>query len=215
MSAGPIPMQRDRKTEADMIARILAGEKELYHELIRPYEKMIYLTALSIVKNETDAEDCAQEAVINAYRHLASFRSESKFSTWLTMIAINEARQRLRKAKTAAQVSIEEQEETREGDYTPAALTDWKEIPLKSLERSEIRDALRKAITELPSIYRQVFNLRDLQEYSIEETAQALGIQIGAVKIRLHRARMTLQQKLAPFLKSTVPARKGFFGGVS
>src|SRR4029077_11879249 len=98
-----------KTNEAGLIARILAGEKELFHELIRPYERMVYLTLFAIVKNETDAEDGAQESVISAYRHLASFRGDAKFSTWLTTIAINQGRKRLRKAKGAAEESIEEQ----------------------------------------------------------------------------------------------------------
>ena len=198
--------------EAGLIARILAGEKELFHELIRPFERRVYLTLISILKNETDAEDAAQETVISAYRHLAAFRGDAKFSTWLTTIAINEGRKRLRKAKGAAEESIEEQEEGHEGDFTPAPLTDWREIPLEALERKELREALRSAVAELPNIYRQVFILRDLEELNIEETAQALGINPGAVKVRLHRARMMLQKRLVPFLKTTAPARRGFFG---
>ncbi len=198
--------------EAGLIARILAGEKELFHELIRPFERMVYLTLISILKNETDAEDAAQETVISAYRHLAAFRGDAKFSTWLTTIAINEGRKRLRKAKGAAEESIEEEMEAHEGDYSPAPLTDWREIPLEALERKELREALRVAVTELPDIYRQVFTLRDLEELNVEETAQALGINPGAVKVRLHRARMMLQKRLVPFLKTTAPARRGFFG---
>ena len=198
--------------EAGLIARILAGEKELFHELIRPFERMVYLTLISILKNETEAEDAAQETVISAYRHLAAFRGDAKFSTWLTSIAINEGRKRLRKAKGAAEESIEEQEEDHEGDFTPAPLTDWREIPLEALERKELREALRSAVAELPDIYRQVFILRDLEELNIEETAQALVINPGAVKVRLHRARMMLQKRLVPFLKTTAPARRGFFG---
>jgi len=198
--------------EAGLIARIVAGEKELFHELIRPYERMVYLTLFSIVKNETEAEDGAQETVISAYRNLASFRGDAKFSTWLTTIAINEGRKRLRKAKGAAEESIEEEVEAHEGDYSPAPLTDWREIPLEALERKELREALRVAVAELPAIYRQVFTLRDLEELNVEETAQALGITTGAVKVRLHRARMMLQKRLVPFLKTTAPARRGFFG---
>ena len=205
-------MQRKNTDEAGLIARILAGEKELFHELIGPYERMVYLTLFSIVKNETEAEDGAQEAVISAYRHLGSFRGDSKFSTWLTMIAINEGRKRLRKAKGRAEDSIDEQIEELEGDYTPAPLTDWREIPLEALERKELREALRVAVAELPDIYRQVFALRDLEEMNIEETAEALGITTSTVKVRLHRARIMLQKRLVPFLKTTAPARKGFFG---
>lgn len=204
-------MQAAATKEAELIRRIVAGEKELFHELIRPYERMVYLTVFSIVKNETEAEDGAQEAVINSYRHLASFRAEAKFSTWLTTIAINEGRKRLRKAKGAAEDSIEEEMEEKEGDYTPAPLTDWREIPLEALERKELREALRKAVASLPDIYRQVFTLRDLEELNIEETAEALGVSPGVIKVRLHRARILLQKQLVPFLRSAVPARKGFF----
>jgi len=205
-------MQMTETNEGELIARILGGEKELFHELIRPYERMVYLTLFSIVRNEADAEDGAQEAVISAYRHLASFRGEAKFSTWLTTIAINEGRKRLRKAKTAAEESIEEEAEGHEGDYTPAPLTDWREIPLEALERKEIREALRGAVAELPDIYRQVFTLRDLEELSVEETAQALGINSNVVKVRLHRARILLQKRLVPFLRTTAPPRRWFFG---
>src|SRR6267378_1550699 len=205
-------MQIIDTNEAGLIARIVAGEKELFHELIRPYERMVYLTLFAIVKNETEAEDGAQETVISAYRHLASFRGDAKFSTWLMTIAINEGRKRLRKAKGAAENSIEEEEEGHEGDYTPAPLTDWREIPLEALERKELREALRVAVAELPDIYRQVFTLRDIEGLNIEETAQALEITTGAVKVRLHRARMMLQKRLVPFLKTTAPARRGFFG---
>ncbi len=204
--------QQPGANERELISRILTGEKELFHELIRPYERMAYLTLFSIVKNETDAEDGAQEAIINAYRHLASFRGDAKFSTWLTTLAINEGRKRLRKAKGAAEDSIEEETEAHEGDYTPAPLTDWREIPLEALERKELGEALRLAVAELPDIYRQVFTLRDIEGLNIEETAQALGINTGAVKVRLHRARMMLQKRLVPYLKTTVPARRGFFG---
>lgn len=204
-------MRPEGTKEAELIARILAGEKELFHALIRPYERMVYLTVLAIVKNETEAEDGAQDAVINAYRHLGSFRAEAKFSTWLTAIAINEGRKRLRKAKVVAEESIDEQAEGKEGDYTPAPLTDWREIPLEALERKELREALRKAVSELPDAYRQVFALRDLEGLNIEETAQALGVNSGVVKVRLHRARIMLQKRLVPFLKTTAPARKGFF----
>src|SRR5258706_5759602 len=131
--------------EAGLIARILAGEKELFHDLIRPYERMVYLTLLAIVKNETEAEDGAQEAVISAYRHLASFRGDAKFSTWLTTIAINQGRKRLRQAKGAAEESIEEEADSHVGDFTPAPLTDWRGIELEGLVPQGLPEALRDA----------------------------------------------------------------------
>jgi RNA polymerase sigma-70 factor, ECF subfamily len=198
--------------EAELIQRILAGETGLFHELIRPYEKMVYVTIFAMVRNETEAEDGAQDVMVNAFRHLKSFRGDSKFSTWLVTIAMNEGRRRLRKAKVAAEDPLETSLEEHEGDFTPAFLTDWREIPSEALERKELRGKLREAVESLPPIYREVFVLRDLEELNQEETAAALGITIATVKVRLHRARMMLQKSLVPYLKQSVPARKGFFG---
>jgi RNA polymerase sigma-70 factor, ECF subfamily len=200
------------RDEAGLIARILAGEKELFHELIRPYERMVYMTVFAIVRNETDAEDGTQDAMVNAYRHLGKFRGESKFSTWLATIAMNEGRQKLRKLKRAKEDSLDEPVQGEEQEITPAPLTDWREIPLEALERKELREALRDAVAELPGIYRQIFTFRDLDGMNVAETAAALGINENMVKVRLHRARMMLQKRLVPFLKTTAPARKGFWG---
>lgn len=201
-----------KSAEAAIIARILAGEKELFHDLIRPYERMVFLTAFSILKSELEAEDVAQETFISAYRHLNSFRGDSKFSTWLTTIAINASRQRIRKGKRAAFDSIEEISEESDNEFTPAFLTDWREVPLETLERKELREALRKAVAELPEHYRTVFTLRDLEEMNIQETAEALGINQGLVKVRLRRARIMLQKKLAPFLQTMPSLRKSWLG---
>ena len=198
--------------EKELIARVIAGETNLFHELIRPYERMVYLSVLTMLRNEQEAEDAAQEVMINAFRHLKSFRGDAKFSTWLVTIAMNEARQRLRKAKAAQLESLDEEKEVHEGDFTPAVLTDWREIPSEALEKKEMRQRLREAVEQLPPIYREVLVLRDLEEMNQEETARALGINITVVKVRLHRARMMLQKLLAPYLSAAAPAKKGFFG---
>jgi RNA polymerase sigma-70 factor, ECF subfamily len=204
--------------ERALIARVVGGESELFHELIRPYERLVYVTIFAILKNETEAEDGAQEAMISAFRNLKSFRGEAKFSTWLVTIAMNEARKRLRKAKTAAEDSLDEPRDAGEGDFTPEVLTDWREIPLEALERKELREKLQAAVGMLPQKYQEVFVLRDIEEMNQEETAAALGINVTLVKVRLHRARMMLQKTLAPYLKSQAPypgegrpARGGFF----
>jgi RNA polymerase sigma-70 factor, ECF subfamily len=197
--------------EGALIARVLAGESEAFYELIRPYERLVYVTIFAILKNETDAEDGAQETMISAFRNLRSFRGEAKFSTWLVTIAMNEARKRLRKAKVAAENSIDDSMEEGEGDFTPAVLTDWREIPLEALERKELKEKLQEAVRILPEKYREVFVLRDIEELNQEETAAALGINVTLVKVRLHRARMKLQKLLVPYLKSQAPARGGFF----
>lgn len=192
--------------ELELISAILDGDRDLYHELIRPHERTVYLTAFSLLRDESDAEDVAQESILKAYRALATFRGASRFGTWLVSIVCNEARGRLRKKSRANTESYEELAEV-----TPALLTDWREIPSESLERKELVEKIENAVGELPLAYREVFVLRDRDELGIDEIAEALGITENLVKVRLHRARMMLQKYLAPYLKSTVATRRRRF----
>jgi len=198
------PVKRD---ETKMIASILAGDRELYHKLIQPYELSVYRMAMSFVKNETEAEDVAQEAFLKAFRDLASFRGESKFSTWLISITLNEARRRLRRQNTMRIESLDEPPEEG-GKVSPALLRDWREIPSEALERKEVRTLLQEAIGHLSPIYREVLVMRDIEDLSTEETAGALAISVASVKVRLHRARIKLQKELAPKLKLAIPKRR-------
>lgn len=190
-----------------MIAEILAGRTEAFHDLIRPYERSVYMMALSMLRNEAEAEDVAQETFIKAYRNLGSFRSESRFSTWLIAIALNEARARLRRKQPALTDSIDDTQSS----VVPAQLTDWREIPSETLERQEVRSLIRSALDTLPLAYREVFVLRELEERNVQETAETLGITIASVKMRLHRARLMLQKQLAPQLISSAPKRRRRF----
>jgi RNA polymerase sigma-70 factor (ECF subfamily) len=199
----------EQRDEQQMIASILAGESHLFHELIRPYERGVYLMALSFLKNEEDAEDAAQEAFLKAYRNLSSFRGESKFGTWVISITLNEARSRLRRMKAEPMKSLDEPPDEG-GDVSPALLRDWREIPSESLERREMRQVLQEAIGGLPPIYREIFLLRDVEELSIAEAAEVLQISAASVKVRLHRARMMLQKSLAPQLKQMNSKRRWF-----
>ena len=157
--------------------------------------------ALSYMKNEADAEDVVQEAFIRAFRKLSSFRAESKFSTWLISITINEARTRLRRQ---ALVRMEPLDQLPDQDksVSPALLRDWREIPSEAVERQEVRNLIQRVVEQLPNIYRQVFLLRDVEELTTSETAETLNISIPSVKVRLHRARMMLQKQLAPQLRT-------------
>jgi RNA polymerase sigma-70 factor, ECF subfamily len=203
----------DPEFEAECIRRILAGEKHLFHELIRPCERSIYFLLLSILKNETDVDDAAQETVIKVYQNLGKFRGDSQFRTWVLSIARNEGLGRLRKIGSRREDSLEADTDETSGDYTPAILTSWKEIPAEALERKELGAILRDAVDGLPEIYRNVVLLRDIEEMDIRQTAGALDISEAAVKVRLHRARALLQRRLAPQLKGFAPKRKGWFGG--
>lgn len=189
-------------TETEMISRILTGERELFYDLIRPHERAAFMTAFSVLKSEADAEEIVQEATLKAYRALGDFRGDSKFSTWLIKIVLNEARMKLRRTKAEAEVPLENFVNDTEGDYTPAILTDWREIPSEALERKELREALQQAVDQLPQMYREVLILRDVRELTVAETAQLLGINDGLVKIRLLRARLRLQKIVAPELRA-------------
>jgi RNA polymerase sigma-70 factor (ECF subfamily) len=186
--------------EAALIGRIQSGERELFYELIRPYERRVFVIVFSILRNEQDAEDAAQDAFLKAFKYLAQFRSESRFSTWLIQVAINEARLRQRKGHFEIMRPIVDQE-NEDGTFTPRDFTDWREIPYEALERKEIRERLVEALGSLAQKYREVFVLRDVEHMSIEDTALALGISAGAVKTRLLRARLMLRDLLSPGLE--------------
>src|SRR6266567_684362 len=186
--------------ELTLIQRVQSGEAELFYELVRPYERAVFLAALSLLKNEADAEDVAQEAILKAFKNLSRFRCEAKFSTWLIQIAINEAKMKLRKDRRHLYESLEQGPRGDDGDYMPKDYADWREIPSEALEQKELRVALTKALKSLPEKYRSVLVLRDVQQLSIAETSQALGISEANVKTRLSRARLQMRDALAPGL---------------
>lgn len=197
------------RDEQGMIALILAGEAHLFHDLIRPYERSVYVMALSFLHNEADAEDVAQEAFLKAFRNLAKFRGEAKFSTWLISITLNEARSRIRKKNAVPTESLDTTSEE-EGHVSPALLRDWKEIPSETLERQETRHLLQEALAAIPPSYREVLMLRDVEDLSTREVADLLKISVASAKVRLHRARLMMQKILAPQLKQMNPKRRWF-----
>jgi len=202
------------ETEAELISRILAGEPDLYHDLIAPYERMVYVSVLSILRNDEAAEDCAQEAFLEAYRHLDQFKGESKFGSWLVRVALNEAKMELRRMRPELYESLDKSMEHEDGDYVPQTLGDWREIPSEALERKEVAQLIQGAIDRLSPIYHQVVILRDVQGMSVADTAQALEVTEAVVKTRLVRARLQLRDLLAPVLKdSAVVSRQAFKKG--
>lgn len=192
-----------------LMDRIEAGDTEVFYELVRPHERSVFLSAFAILRNEADAEDCAQEAVLKAFQHISRFRRESKFSTWLIQIAINEAKMRLRKDRRHLYDSIDEPATDDEGGYIPRDFADWRPIPSEALEQSELREALNAALRSLPEKYASVLVLRDVRQLSIHETAAALGITEANVKVRLSRARLQMREALAPGFDASWMARTG------
>lgn len=192
----PAPIGGTR--EHDLILSVQRGQHELFYELVRPYERRVYAAALAILRNEHDAEDAAQEAMLKAFANIRQFRAEARFSTWLIQITVNEALMRRRRERTVVMEGIDgHRSGDEESEYAPREFADWREIPSEALERKEVRQRLAEALGTLDRKYREVFVLRDMEHLNIQETAEALGITVASVKTRLLRARLMLRDLLA------------------
>jgi len=194
------PEQAGVAREQDLILSVQGGQKELFYELVRPYEKRVYAAALAILHNEQDAEDVVQEAMLKAFAKIGQFRAEARFSTWLIQITVNEALMRRRRGRIVVMEGIDDHrlgQGDSDRDYAPRDFADWREIPSETLERKEVRQRLAQALSSLDRKYREVFVLRDMEHLNIQETADALGISVASVKTRLLRARLMLRDMLA------------------
>ena len=184
--------------ESELIQRALKGQHEAFRELVRPCERAVFKATQAILKNEADAEDAAQEAILKAFTNLPKFRGDSKFSTWLVRIATNEALMKLRKERRQKlHDSLDDGSKNEKGDYVPRDFADWREIPSEALQTKELRQTLSRALASLTAKHRAVF-VNEMQHFTIEETAKLLGIGKSAVKTRLLRARLQMRDALAP-----------------
>ena len=186
--------------ESALVERARNGDSAAFGELISKYERRVYRMARQITQNDEDAEDVLQESFLKAYEHLDSFQGQSKFYTWLTRIAVNESLMKLRKRKSDRSVSLDENIETDEEPIV-REIAVWEDTPEQRYSQEEMREILDKAIEGLKPIFRTVFILRDVEEMSTEETAEALGLSIAAVKSRLLRARLQLRERLTRIFK--------------
>jgi len=186
--------------EGELVAQARTGDQSAFGELVRRYEGKIFRLALHITQNREDAEDVLQETFLKAYEHLDQFQGNSKFYTWIVRIAVNQALMKLRKRKTDNTVSMDENIETGE-DTIAREIAAWEENPEERYSREELNGILNSAVDSLAPPYRAVFVLRDIDELSTEETAEALDLSIPAVKSRLLRARLQLRDKLTRYFK--------------
>ena len=195
-------MQKAVETEgeADLIQRFLAGERETFHELIRPYERMYYRQAISILRNQEDAEEAVQQAMIGIFTHLSQLTERDKFKQWGLRIVQNEAKMIWKKRRQNLYESIDEGAADGSGEMAayPKQYADWRDLPSEVVEKREVREAVARAIGELPEIYREVFMRRDVQQLNLAETMEVLGMNESVVKTRLHRARIMLRESLSP-----------------
>jgi len=186
--------------ESTLVAQSRQGDSVSFGELVRRYEAKIFRLAQHVTQNREDAEDVLQETFMKAYEHLDQFQGNSKFYTWIVRIAVNQALMKLRRRKTDKSVSLDETIDTGE-DTIVREIAAWDEDPEQRFSREELGGILDTAVESLEPPYRSVFVLRDIEELSTEETADALGLSIPAVKSRLLRARLQLREKLTRYFK--------------
>ena len=186
--------------ESILVAQSRQGDTVAFGELVRRYEAKIFRLAQHVTQNREDAEDVLQETFMKAYEHLDQFQGNSKFYTWIVRIAVNQALMKLRRRKTDKSVSLDETIDTGE-DTIVREVAAWDEDPEQRFSREELGGILDTAVESLEPPYRSVFVLRDIEELSTEETADALGLSIPAVKSRLLRARLQLREKLTRYFK--------------
>ena len=195
----PLPSTVVKDDESALVAAAKAGDISAFETLVGRYERKIFRLAQNITQNREDAEDAMQESFLKAYEHLGEFQGNSRFYTWLVRIAVNQALMKLRRRRPNV-VSLDQEIDTGE-DTTPREVEDWGPSPEERYGQTELSGFLGKVIGELDPPFRIVFQLRDIEELSTEETAEALGLSVPAVKSRLLRARLKLREKLNQYFR--------------
>lgn len=198
--AGPARSDPIVDQDLPLLDRILAGDSRAFEELVHRNEQRVYRTTMAIIGNHEDAEEAMQQTFLRVHQHLGAFQRSSKFTTWLTRIAVNEALQIRRRRKPS--VSLDDPQITEEV-LMPKELRDWHDDPGTIYDKQQLREIVERAIQSLPTIYREAFVLRDVQGLTTEESAGALGIAVPALKTRLLRARLMMREALASYLQKT------------
>jgi RNA polymerase sigma-70 factor, ECF subfamily len=186
--------------ESELVAKAREGDLTAFNALVQRYDRKIFRLAKHITQNDEDAEDVLQETFLKAFEHLGDFQGQSKFYTWIVRIAVNESLMKLRKRKSDRTVPLDEPVDTGE-DTVVREIAVWEDNPEQKYSREELANILEEAVDTLRPAFRTVFVLRDIEEMSTEETAEALGISVPAVKSRLLRARLQLRERLTRFFK--------------
>jgi len=189
-----------------------ARNHQAFEALMRQHNGRLFRVARAILKDDAEAEDALQDAYLDAYRHLDDFRGASTLATWLTRIVINQSLMRLRKQKRDA-VVVPFGERPEDAAPMEADVEDVKnEPPSGAAMRAEVRQVLEQRIDQLPVAFRTVFIMRDVEEMSVEETAECLSIPPATVRTRLFRARALLRAALARDFDTATPGVFGFAG---
>jgi RNA polymerase sigma-70 factor, ECF subfamily len=187
--------------DADLVSRTRSGDLDAFDQLVRRHQQRIYRTLVAITRSPDEAEDGLQNVFLSAFEHIRSFHGNSKFLTWLTRIAINEGTGRLRRRMDADSLDESSGDES---EFRPRNVTAWSANPEEMYSQTELRRKVEGALLTVPAKYRVPVMLRDLEEFTTEEAAQALGLSIPALKSRVLRGRLMLREALAPAMGRSV-----------
>jgi RNA polymerase sigma-70 factor, ECF subfamily len=174
------------------------GDLAAFEKLVKRYDRKLFRIAQHLTHNREDAEDVVQEAFLKAFLHLGQFREDAKFSTWLTRIAMNQSLMMLRNRRPTREVSIDNDFQSDDGNL-PIDVEDWAPNPEHLYRATQLREILRAALQKLGPGLRVVFVLRDIEGFSLQETAEALGLSVIAVKARSFRARLQVRERLSKY----------------
>jgi len=189
--------------DLDLVHASKNGDVAAFEQLVKRHDRRLHRIAQHVLHNTEDSEDAVQEAFLKAFQHLADFREDSQFSTWLIRITVNQSLMKLRKLRSIGEVSVHEDFHV-DGNILPMEVADWAPNPEERYGTSELRDILIKALEELSPILRTVFVLRDIEGFSIDETAEVLNVSQAAVKARCRRARLQLREHLNKYFNNQV-----------
>jgi len=186
-----------------LLTRAQGGDISAFEELVARHEEKVYGLALRMTRSEADAAEIAQDTFLSAYQHLAEFRGEAAFGSWVHRIAANNALMRLRRQRVLDVVTedLAGPEFTERGSLAESPETDWSRRADDKILDEELGRAIQEATDALPEGYREVFLLKDVEGLSYEEISEMVGISVPAVKSRLHRARLSLREAIDAFYK--------------
>lgn len=185
--------------DLDLVHATQNGDISAFEQLAGRYDRKLFRIAEHVTRNREDSQDVVQESFLKAFQHLGEFREHSQFSTWLFRITVNQALMKLRKRRTTKNVSLDEDFQAAAEDMLPREIADWAPNPEELYRESELRDILIKTLEGLQPILRTVFVLRDIEELSVDQTAEVLAVSRAAVKARLWRARLQLRELLSGY----------------
>jgi RNA polymerase sigma-70 factor (ECF subfamily) len=204
-NAKQLAEQEEASYDLELVHATKNGDVAAFEQLVKRHERKLLRIAQGVTHNTEDSQDVVQEAFLKAFQNLSQFREESRFSTWLIRITVNQSLMRLRKQRSTKEASLDHDCRT-DADTFPVEIADWAPNPEQLYWASELRDILRNALSEMRPILRTVFVVRDMEGLSIDQTAEVLNLSQAAVKARLWRARMHLRECLTKYFRKTADA---------